>query len=120
MSRVDSRSKGPELLTDLESHSARLAVEHFGVSEEQASIYARALSDFMADNWSGQLIYFPKGMFRRLSERDRKIYAAFNGTNHDELVREFGVSLQHVYRIIKTVHAGEIAARQGGLFPAET
>jgi Mor family transcriptional regulator len=120
MSKADSRSKGPELLTDLESHAARLAMDHFVVSEEQARIFSQALSDFMADNWGGQLIYFPKGMFRRLSDRDHKIYAAFNGTNHDDLVREFGVSLQHVYRIIKAVHAGEIAARQGGLFPAET
>lgn len=119
MSRNDPRSKGPELLTDLESHATRLALSHFHVSEEQARAFSKALSDFMSDNWGGQLIYFPKGMFRRLSDRDRKIYAAFNGTNHEHLVREFGVSLQHVYRIIKAVHAGEVAARQGGLFPSD-
>lgn len=117
MSKAEPRSKGPELLLDLSSHVAVKVEELCGVAPEKANAVGLAVADLMSAHWGGQLLYFPKGMARKLSARDLEIYARFNGNNHSDLAREFDVSLQHVYRIIKAVHAGEVAARQGGLFP---
>lgn len=116
MSKAELRSKGPELLLDLASHVAVKVTELCGVSTEKAEAVGLAVADLMSSHWGGQLLYFPKGMARNLSARDLEIYARFKGDNHAELAREFDVSLQHLYRIIKAVHAGEVAARQGGLF----
>lgn len=116
MSKAELRSKGPELLLDLASHVAVKVKELCGVAPEKADAVGLAVADLMSCHWGGQLLYFPKGMARKLSARDLEIYARFNGSNHADLAREFDVSLQHVYRIIKAVHADEVAARQGGLF----
>lgn len=116
MSKGELRSKGPELLLDLASHVAVQVKALCGVSPEKADAVGLAVADLMSCHWGGQLLYFPKGMARKLSARDQEIYARFNGFNHADLAREFDVSLQHVYRILKIVHAGEIASRQGGLF----
>jgi Mor family transcriptional regulator len=117
MSKAELRSKGPELLLDLASHVAVQVAALCGVSPEKAEAVGLAVADQMSGHWGGQLLYFPKGMARKLSTRDMEIYTRFNGSNHADLAREYDVSLQHIYRIIKIVHAGEVAARQGGLFP---
>ncbi|MCM2545448.1 Mor transcription activator family protein [Burkholderia glumae] len=56
------------------------------------------------------------GVSYRLSQRDRQIFEEFRGDNQAELARKFGVSLQWVYKIIKTVRREDIAARQRDLF----
>lgn len=117
MRKAELRSKGPELLLDLASHVAAQVKSLCGVSPEKADSVGLAVADLMSCHWGGQLLYFPKGMARKLSTRDMEIYTRFNGSNHADLAREYDVSLQHIYRIIKIVHAGEVAARQGGLFP---
>ena len=70
----------------------------------------------MATHWGGQNIYFPMGLSYILSKRDRQIYAEFNGNNHSELARKYGISLQWVYKLIKTVHKEEMATRQQDMF----
>ncbi|MGX2951620.1 Mor transcription activator family protein, partial [Ursidibacter sp. B-7004-1] len=58
----------------------------------------------------------PKGILVQLSGRDWKIYHEFNGNNHKELARKYGVSVPWVYQIIKRVHKMEVAKRQIDLF----
>ncbi|WP_432719889.1 DNA-binding protein [Jeongeupia wiesaeckerbachi] len=115
----EMRSKGPELLVDLALHTAAALVELAGVEGARAEQLGREVADRMAGHWGGQNIYFPMGLSYKLSQRDRSIYDKFNGTNQSDLAREFGVSLQWVYKIIKAVRAEEMARRQGGLFENE-
>lgn len=70
----------------------------------------------LAAHWGGQNIYFPMGLSYKLSQRDRQIYDDFTGANHSELARKYGVSLQWIYKIVKTVRQEEMARRQGALF----
>jgi len=70
----------------------------------------------MAAHWGGQNIYFPMGLSYKLSQRDRQIYDDFTGANHSELARKYGVSLQWIYKIVKTVRQEEMARRQGAVF----
>ncbi|PHV02845.1 DNA-binding protein [Iodobacter sp. BJB302] len=110
------RSKGPELLVDLTDNIAAALIELASLDIEKAAQLASEIADRMAAHWGGQNIYFPMGLSVKLSKRDQRIYDEFNGTNHSELARKFGVSLQWIYKIVKTVRLEEIARRQKDLF----
>ncbi len=69
--------------------------------------------------WGGQNVYFPMGMVWKVSQRDREIFREFNGRNHHELARKFGVSLQWVYSVVKRVRKEELDWMQGKLFADE-
>jgi Mor family transcriptional regulator len=113
---TDFRSKGPELLTDLTEHIAVALVELVSMEADAARHVAQEVSDRMAAHWGGQNLYFPMGLSVKLSRRDRQIYEEFNGTNHSELARKHGVSLQWIYKIVKAVRKDEIARRQVDMF----
>jgi Mor family transcriptional regulator len=112
---TSSRSKCPELLSDLAAQCAEALGELLGLDAERGEQVGREIADRMAAHWGGQVIYFPKGLFYKLSQRDLCIFDEFNGTNHSDLALKYGVSLQWVYKIIKTVRAQEIKQRQGSL-----
>ncbi|MDZ7887723.1 MAG: Mor transcription activator family protein [Pseudomonas sp.] len=113
---TDFRSKGPELLLDLTQHISHALGELISLDTEQAEHVAKEVADRMAAHWGGQNIYFPMGLSIKLSKRDRQIFDKFNGHNQSDLAREFGVSLQWVYKIIKAVRKEEIARRQVDMF----
>lgn len=109
--------KGSELLVDLASHCGKTLVNALHIDEEQAFQIGREVAEQMASHWGGQNVYFPMGLTYKLSQRDRQIYADFTGNNHSDLVRKYGVSLQWVYKIIRTIRKEELALRQKDLFP---
>ena len=113
--RYSPRNNSLELLDDLARHIHTIVKKH-GMTEELAHYISQESADLMATHWGGQNIYFPMGIRRKLSTRDAEIYAKFNGINHSELVREYGVSLQWLYRILERVHEAELDKRQTKLF----
>ncbi len=112
----DFKSKGPELLVDLAEQCSVALRETAGLDKDKAEQVGREIADRMAAHWGGQNIYFPMGLSYKLSQRDRQIYDDFTGANHSELARKYGVSLQWIYKIVKTVRLEETARRQGNLF----
>lgn len=114
--KQEFRSKGPELLVDLAQHVAASVVELAGLGSDRAEQVGREVAERMASHWGGQNIYFPMGLSYKLSQRDRQIFDEFTGSNHSELARKYGVSLQWIYKIIKTVRQEEVARRQAALF----
>lgn len=112
-------SKGPELLVDLADHTAAILREMTPLDEPLIARISRELVDRQRHNWGGQLVYFPKGDSLEIAERDLQMYAEFNGHNHDELVRNYGLSLQQVYKRLRLVRDSEIAKIQGDLLDDE-
>lgn len=110
--RGDFRSKGPELLIDLADHIADALTELGPVEEPRAAQIGAKIAERMAGVWGGQNIYFPMGLSMRISQRDQEIHAKFTGANHAALAREYGVSIQWIYKIVKTMHRDQKAARQ--------
>lgn len=110
------RSKGPELLVDLAEQCALALKEIAGLDKDKADQIGREIAERMAAHWGGQNLYFPMGLSYKLSQRDRQIYDDFTGANHSELARKYGISLQWVYKIVKTVRKEEMARQQGALF----
>lgn len=115
-SRDNFRSKGPDLLIDLAQHIAVALTELAALEAENAEQLGREIADRMAGHWGGQNIYFPMGLSYKLSQRDHVIFAEFDGVNHSDLARKFGVSLQWIYKIVKAIKKEEMAKRQDDMF----
>ena len=106
----------PELVADLEDQAVACLMSVLPMERQQAVEVSKKLSHHRTSNWGGQLIYFPKNLLGRVSERDLKIYKEFNGKNHVELARKYDLTVQHIYRIVKEVGMAERAKNQGDLF----
>ena len=106
----------PELVADLEDQAVACLMSVLPMERQQAVEVSKKLSHHLTSNWGGQLIYLPKNLLGRVSERDLKIYKEFNGKNHVELARKYDLTVQHIYRIVKEVGMAERAKNQGDLF----
>lgn len=110
------RSKGPELLLDLIDQLTVALEEMVSLERSKAQHVAKEVAERMTAHWGGQNLYFPMGMVVKLSRRDRQIYDDFNGDNHHELARKYGVSLQWIYKIVKAMRKEHIASLQSDMF----
>lgn len=108
----------PELLVDLAAKSAALAKQLFGVTDELADAFGSEIAQLMAAEWGGQSPYIPQGIAWKVSKLHQEVWDAFNGTNHNDLVRRFGISRVWVYRIVKRMRQADLAKRHGDLFQA--
>lgn len=108
-----NRRQACELIADLSAKLAESLAAN-GIGMDIAAEIGSEVSDKVAEHWGGQNIYFP---FDLAPRRNAQIYAEFTGDNQDRLAAKYGVSLQHIYRVIKIQKAAELASRQGGLFP---
>jgi Mor family transcriptional regulator len=106
-----TRSTAPEFLADLLDFNKQVLMEN-GFAEEKATEIARQVSKKMCERWGGQLIYFPYWLREEISERDRNIYAEFNGKNHAALSLKYKLSVQAIYRIVELMRREEVAERQ--------
>ncbi|WP_345859297.1 Mor transcription activator family protein [Shewanella algae] len=70
----------------------------------------------MSRHFGGQQIYFPRGVQLDAHLRDIQIWELFDGKNVQELVRQFGVSHQTVYKAIARMRDLEKRKRQPELF----
>lgn len=108
----------PELLADLAQHVEHQLCER-GVAAQHAKECGFAAAEHIRKHWAGMQIYIPFGRGRQISERDEEIWRKFNGHNHNELVREYELSLQTIYHILKEVGAAKRAQSQPDMFKPE-
>lgn len=107
--------RAPQLLADLGDTTAALLVKQ-GMDADKAAAVSIELVDWIRTAWGGELIYIPQGCAIDIARRDMEIFEKFNGRNHNDLAREYNVSVVHIYRIVKLVRAAELKKRQGDLF----
>lgn len=112
---MDKSKPGTELLADLADRISTKLLDH-GLDNDRSRDLGEAIAMEIAGEWGGQLLYIPKGKFNLLAKRDREIWAAFDGRNIKELVRQFQVTEQHIYRIIKAMRKSDMDTRHGDLF----
>ena len=106
----------PELLVDMAAKAAALAKQLFVISDDLADAFGSELAQLMASEWGGQGFNFPKGAVYRVSKLHQDVWAAFNGTNHNELAKRFNISRVWVYQIVKRMRAADLVTRQPDLF----
>jgi Mor family transcriptional regulator len=83
-----------------------------GFGDEQAITAACKMLEYIRTNMGGSLIYINKGSKYEADEIKEEIWKKFNGRNHEELRREYGVSIQHIYRILKAARDKTFAKNQ--------
>jgi Mor family transcriptional regulator len=76
-------------------------VEQRCCSEPQAREVMREISHNVARHYGGQVMYVPQDVEFDLTKRDREIYAAFNGTNVNDVAKKYGLSVRQIYAINK-------------------
>ena len=103
-------------MADLEDQTAACLIAELAMEKSRALEVAKKVARHITDNWGGQLIYIPKNHLGKISDRDYKIYAAFNGKNHAALAKQFDLTVQQIYKTIKEVGLAERAKNQGDLF----
>ncbi|OFN60611.1 Mor transcription activator family protein [Eikenella sp. HMSC061C02] len=111
-----TQARVAELLSDLAAKVGE-EVQSAGVADKkQAKNIGNHVAKRMAREWGGQLFYIPHGVLWDIDERDVEIFEKFNGSNQNELAKEYGFSVQWVYRIIERVRQAKIDAAQQDLF----
>lgn len=101
----------PELLADLAAHLTEMLTDA-GVAG--AGPIAARCAEHIRKKWGGMMVYIAKGREYEISQRDAEIYRRFTGRNHAVLCRDYDISLQHLYRILKACAAAD--RRQISLF----
>ena len=99
MQSPEIRAKWPKALADLVSviEAGHLrAGDAPEIAQRRAFITVRALSHYAG----GRQLYMPKGEVLERALRDRQIWAKYKGNNVDDLVDEFGLTVQKVYSIL--------------------
>lgn len=97
----DSRKPATALLNDLADHLTELAHKDLNIPRPRAREFGEDTTAYIADLWGGQILYIPKDIAGVICSRNAKIYAEFVGDNHAELARKYGLSFQHIHRIIQ-------------------
>jgi len=97
-----SQERSGEMLFTLMSVVIEKVSEDKTIGDVQAEELAIAVCEEMINRYSGLQFYFPKGRSFMSIIMHSRIFQQFNGNNIDELAKQHNVSVQHIYRVIKT------------------
>lgn len=87
-----------------------------GMAPEAAALDARDRCILLGDYLGARPYNIPRGDALRLALRDKLIWLAFNGRNHEELARQHGLDLVHLYRVLRQQRRLARGKMQGKLF----
>lgn len=95
----------------------RAQLKHEGVDDE--AIYQQVERVLLAMSFlcGGRNYYLPKGDRIKNALRDKRIYDAFAGNNHRELSRQYKLSEQKIYEVIRAQTQLHRSRIQHNLFP---
>lgn len=105
----------PEILRELAEVIDR-ELRNIGLETPYAAAVAETVTEHVRERFGGSPIYISKAHTLRQRRRRAAMWADFNGRNHVELSRKYGVCVQQLYRSIAIARAEETARRQGNLF----
>lgn len=71
-----------------------------GIDPPHATAVAEAAAEYVREHFGGQPLYWAKGESMRQRRKRERMWQLFNGRNHLELSREFGLCLQQTYRTL--------------------
>lgn len=93
---------GSEVLTHIEE-KVTAVLKRRGVAPAIVAAAAIAVSDGIAQDFGGLLVYFKKQSALNAEERNLAIAADFETGDytHSELAQKYGISVQQIYKIIK-------------------
>lgn len=111
--------KTAEILLDLTCHIETTLLKHTDLAQDKAKKIGEEISQKIAHDWGGLMVYIPKNLMFIISERDKQIYAEFNGYNQRELAKKYNLSIQWVYKIIASIQKQQQKHVQLDMFEQE-
>lgn len=100
MSTRKPKHKDYSVLDDARDHVAT-ALGKNGISQDIAERAADFVREHLRAHWGGQMIYFTKDLGEGKEARNIAIYRKWNGNNMDELMEEYRLSMNQIYRCIR-------------------
>lgn len=83
-----------------------------GIDEKTAEVLAMGTAEEVRDVFGGHSLYIPKGRDMALTQRDRDMYAAYDGENIAEMCDMFGLTERACYNAIARARRERIKASQ--------
>lgn len=105
----------PELLRDMAGIVERQLLQG-GVEAQLAAAIAMNVVEEVREHFGGQMLYMPKGELWQRRRVWQAMWADFNGRNHDELAKKFGMNVVGVYRVLAIMRAEHRKRVQGDMF----
>lgn len=107
--------KYPPVLLDI-VETVRDMLVAAGADQVKANDIAFAAAEKIRFKWGGTNPYVSKGQEFELDRRDREMWRRYNGTNRLALCREYEITEQRFYQIMRRMNEEEIERRQMKLF----
>lgn len=96
-----SKTALAENLLDEIAAAISFHLKKLGIAEARALEIGATVAETIRTAFGGQALYIPIAQRRIVAERDAELMAAFTGNNHAELASRYGISVIHVYRLVK-------------------
>lgn len=123
MNQMHKEDQYPELLADIAQQVnvrlASLLKDPKSIDPEKAQQIGWEVAEHVRGHFAGELIYIPKGRQFEASQLHQAIWDKFNGHNIPELVNEFKMAEQSIYRIIKFMRARNVRRNQLSLIEGD-
>lgn len=105
-----------ELMGGLVEAVITVLTERQGVPVSIASRVAHTFAERMSFVWENSVIRIPKGISYNTLKRNKALFDDFDGNNHAWLGRQYGISIQRVYTIVKEMRLAYIKSLQVDMF----
>ncbi|SHE19272.1 Mor transcription activator family protein [methanotrophic endosymbiont of Bathymodiolus puteoserpentis (Logatchev)] len=92
----------PEIIQDIYAYSLESIKNNPAISDKDAANIALDIAQSTRHRWGGILVYIPKGDALDTKNKKQNIRHDFNGSNHIDLARKYKVSVQSIYKTVKT------------------
>lgn len=73
------------------------------LADDAAWELARESADSLRKEWAGEKIYIPKREAADMAARNLEIWNRFDGTNSDDLCRQYDLTISRLYQIVRAV-----------------
>jgi Mor family transcriptional regulator len=71
------------------------------INPKQAAVIAKSITGDMLTELGGQAIYLKNGTQVRVAEKHKQILADFNGKNHAEIYKKYGIGASWLQKLLK-------------------
>jgi Mor family transcriptional regulator len=106
----------PEVMREIAETVATALRDSTNAQAEHAQLAGELAAEAVREKFGGQLMYLPKGTAMQVRRRWQAVWDKFNGSNHEELSREFGLNVKAIYKITAYMRAEMRKRNQRDLF----
>lgn len=104
-----------ELLSDV-AKQVSLILKEYNIAEADADEVGNAVTNHLSEHWGGQVIIIPKDHIYKITQRDLEIFDKVTHNNMHEVAKEYNLTINGLYRVLRRIRKRAIDLKQPGLF----